>query len=142
MERLLSAFLPWVEAQRWVLRRGGQAEGWDGMKVPIAWSPSHGWHCPCGAWMELGARPSLLFSASLAAAFALPLQTVAQTPFQAARLNCLIGIKKCLNSKSGDGLGGSSPCRLRGHLAWLASARLQFIFLSLLRGALRHTRNT
>lgn len=38
------------------------------------------------------------FSAYLATTFLLPLQTVAETPFHAVRLNCLAEIKKCLNS--------------------------------------------
>lgn len=43
-------------------------------------------------------QQSPAFSTVLATTFLLPLQTVAETPFRAVWLNCLAGIKKCLNS--------------------------------------------
>lgn len=129
-------------------------KGWAGRWTVIKMRTMHSsllHHRNHAVLMELGALPGGRswsaqqlppFSAFLATTFPLPLQTVAETPFRAVWLNCLVGIKKCLNSYSGEGLDGSSPCRLRGHLACLGSAGLQFIFLFLLFGAIWHSRNT
>lgn len=69
--------------------------------------PSLSRHRKRAVLMELGVlhggrswsmQQSPPFSAFLATTFPLPLQTVAETLFHTVRLNCLVGIKKCLNS--------------------------------------------